>query len=173
VVRRFFRDSAIYVLPAAVSSGMSFFLFPFYAHRFTPREYGAFDLLMLVGVVVGWTVALEIYQGVGRYVAGEKDQTRSRSYASTALWFSIGAYGAFAAVAELFASPISHLLLGAGISVSLFRVAVPGVRSRRRESLHLPARSAGQERSEVSALVARCFLVSQSTPDHRMPRRIR
>jgi O-antigen/teichoic acid export membrane protein len=124
MVRRFFRDSAIYVLPYALSSGISFFLFPFYAHYFTPRQYGVFDLLMLGSMLVGWTVALEIYQGVGRYVAGEKDPVKARSYASSALWFALGAYVAFAAVAEAFAPQISHVVLGAHVEVNLLRVGV-------------------------------------------------
>ncbi len=123
MVRRFFRDSAIYALPAALSSGISFFLFPFYAHHFTASQYGAFDLLILTGTLVGWTVALEIYQAVGRYTGGEPDVARVRSYASTALWFATGAYAAFAIVVELFATPISHILLGTGVKVSLLRVA--------------------------------------------------
>lgn len=124
MVRRFFRDSAIYFVPAVVSSGISFFLFPFYAHHFTPRQYGAFDLLTLTGMLVGWTVALEIYQGVGRYVAGETDTARATGYASTALWFAVGAYAVFALVVELFAEPVARVLLGAGASVSLLRIAV-------------------------------------------------
>ncbi len=125
MVRRFFRDSAIYTLPVAISSGMSFILFPFYAHHFSPREYGAYDLLTLTGILVGWTVALEIYQAVGRFVAGEKDVERARSYASTALWFATGAYTVFAVLVELFAVPASHLLLGKSVSPVLLRVAVP------------------------------------------------
>lgn len=124
MVRRFFRDSAIYVIPAALSSGMSFFMFPLYAHYFTPRQYGVLDLLMLTGMLVGWTVALEIYQAVGRYVAGERDVAVASSYASTALWFATGAYAAFAVAVELFATPISKILLGPGVTVSILRVSV-------------------------------------------------
>jgi O-antigen/teichoic acid export membrane protein len=87
MVRRFFRDSAIYIVPTILSTGMSFVMFPFYAHHFSPRQYGVFDLLTLTAMLVGWTVALEIYQGVGVYVSGEKDPRRVRGYASTALWF--------------------------------------------------------------------------------------
>ncbi len=125
MVRRFCRDSAIYAIPVALSSGISFLMFPFYAHRFTPREYGAYDLLTLTGILVGWTVALEIYQGLGRFVADEKDMERVRRYASTALWFAIGVYAAFLVLVELFADPASHLLLGKGVSVVLLRVAAP------------------------------------------------
>ena len=125
MVRRFFRDSAIYVVPTILSSGMSFIMFPFYAHHFDPRQYGVFDLLTLTAMLVGWTVALEIYQGVGVYVGGEKDQRRTRQYASTALWFSVAAYAAFGLLAEVFSSPLSHVLLGADVNVELLRVAVP------------------------------------------------
>lgn len=124
MVRRFFRDSAVYIVPFMLSTGMSFVMFPFYAHYFSPRQYGIFDLLTLTAMLVGWTVALEIYQGVGVYVGGEKDARRVRAYASTALWFAVVAYAAFAVLAELFASPISHLLLGRGVSISLFRVSI-------------------------------------------------
>ncbi len=124
MVRRFFRDTAIYVFPAALSSGMSFVLFPFYAHLFTPHEYGAYDLLTLTGLLVGWTVALEIYQAVGRFVSGEQDLEQARSYASTGLWFAILAYSAFALAIESFATPASRALLGNHVSVSLLRVAV-------------------------------------------------
>jgi O-antigen/teichoic acid export membrane protein len=125
MVRRFFRDSAIYVVPTILSSGMSFVMFPFYAHHFDPTQYGVFDLLTLTAMLVGWTVALEIYQGLGVYVGGEKNQRRVRQYASTALWFSVGAYALFGLLAELFVSPLSHALLGPGVELSLLRVAVP------------------------------------------------
>ncbi len=104
---------------------MSFVMFPFYAHHFDPRQYGMFDLLTLTAMLVGWTVALEIYQGVGVYVGGEKDPRRAREYASTALWFSVAAYAAFGLLGEVFSAPLSHTLLGPDVNVSLLRVAVP------------------------------------------------
>lgn len=105
MTRRFFRDSAIYAIPAVLTNGISFFLFPFYAHRFTRHEYGVFDLLTLANMLVGWTVAFEIYQGVGRFTVGEADRARVRAYASTGMWFAIGAYGLFAVVSEALATP--------------------------------------------------------------------
>ncbi len=103
---------------------MSLITFPLYAHHFTPREYGLLDLLTLAGMIVGWTVALEIYQAVGRLLADERDPIRRKAYTSTALWFSAGAYLAFAVVAEVFSAPISHVLLGPDVRLTLFRVAV-------------------------------------------------
>jgi O-antigen/teichoic acid export membrane protein len=123
MVRRFFRDSAVYVLPAALSSGVSFLLFPLYAHRFTPQQYGYLDLLLLTGTLIGFTVALEMYQAVGRYVTGETDERLRKSYASTGLFITVATYSLFAVVFELLAAPITRLLLGSHASPDLLRVA--------------------------------------------------
>ena len=89
MVKAFFRDSLIYLIPAGLTQGLGFVTFPLYAHHFTPRQYGVLDLLIIAGMLVGWTVALEIYQGVGRFVAGEQDLELARSYSSTGLWFAV------------------------------------------------------------------------------------
>jgi O-antigen/teichoic acid export membrane protein len=123
MVRRFFRESAVYVLPAALSSGVSFLLFPLYAHRFTPLQYGYLDLLLLTGTLVGFTVALEMYQAVGRYVTGETDEPLRKGYASTGLFVTIAMYLLFACVAESLAVPITHVLLGTQAPPSLWRLA--------------------------------------------------
>jgi len=123
MVRRFFRDSAVYVLPAALSSGVSFFLFPLYAHRFTPQQYGDLDLLLLTGTLIGFTVALEVYQAVGRYVTGESDERLRTGYASTGLFITVAMYSLFTMVFELLATPITHVLLGSHTSPGLLRVA--------------------------------------------------
>jgi O-antigen/teichoic acid export membrane protein len=113
----------IYIVPTVVANAMAFVLFPFYARHFSPRQYGILDLLSLAFWLVGWSVALQIDQGAGRYIAGEKDHEVVRSYASTALWFAISCYLTFAVVVQVFAVPISHLLLGPHVSVTLTRIA--------------------------------------------------
>jgi O-antigen/teichoic acid export membrane protein len=123
MVRRFFRDSGIYVLPAALSSGVSFLLFPLYAHHFTPRQYGYLDLLLLTGTLIGFTVALEVYQAVGRYVTGESNESLRKDYASTGLVITVAMYSLFAVVFELLAAPITRVLLGSHASPALLRVA--------------------------------------------------
>src|SRR5437016_2823365 len=103
---------------------MSFFTFPLFAHHFKPSQYGMLDLLTLAGMLVGWTVAVEIYQAVGRFVAGERDAQKARLYSSTALWFSAGAYVAFALIVVAAAQPIAHAFLGGTTHTGLLRVAV-------------------------------------------------
>ena len=123
MVRRFFRDSAIYAMPAALSRGISFLLFPLFAHYFTPHDYGTLDILITVGSLVAVTVGLEISQGVGRYVAGLKEGEEHRAYASTALLFTIAAYSLFLLGVQLLAGPITDLVLGPHADPVLTRVA--------------------------------------------------
>jgi O-antigen/teichoic acid export membrane protein len=123
MVRRFFRDSAVYALPAALSRGISFLLFPLFAHHFSPTDYGVLDIVLLLGSLASVTVALEVSQGLGRYIAGEDDEGVRRDYASTALWFTVGAYTAFILAVEAAAVPITHLVLGPDVQPGLLRVA--------------------------------------------------
>jgi O-antigen/teichoic acid export membrane protein len=124
VVRRFFRDSAIYFLPTALSTGTSFVTFPLFAHHFAPHSYGILDLLSFASMLAILTVALEIYQGVGRYVSGETNIEVARAYSSTALWWTIACYIVFASITIPFAAPISSVLLGSSALAPLLRIAV-------------------------------------------------
>jgi O-antigen/teichoic acid export membrane protein len=124
VVRRFFRDSALYAVPAAVSAGASFLTFPLFAHHFAPRAYGTLDLLAFTSTLVVMVGALEIYQGVGRYTSGERDAKVVRRYASTAMWWALACYSSFAVVCLVLAQPISAALLSSPSSASVVRVAV-------------------------------------------------
>src|SRR5919198_1765954 len=123
MVCRFLRDSAVYALPAALSRAISFLLFPLFSHHFSPTDYGVLDIVLLIGSLAAVTVALEISQGLGRYVAAERDSDVRREYASTALLFTIAAYTALVLVVEGAAGPITDVVLGSDVSPGLMRVA--------------------------------------------------
>jgi O-antigen/teichoic acid export membrane protein len=123
VVRRFFRDSLVYAIPGAVATGTSIITFPLFAHHFKPGEYGVLDIITFTGTLAVLIVALEIYQGVGRFTSGEKDVGLVRRYASTALWWTIGCYLCFAVIGLVLASPIAGALLENRDYAGLVRVA--------------------------------------------------
>jgi O-antigen/teichoic acid export membrane protein len=123
VVRRFFRDSLIYAIPGAVSTGTAIVTFPLFAHHFQPGAYGVLDIITFTGTLAVLIVALEIYQGVGRYTSGEKDGGLVRRYASTALWWAIGCYLSFGVVGLLLARPIAGVLLESQRYAGIVRVA--------------------------------------------------
>ncbi len=123
MMRRFFADSAVYAVAALLGQGIGLLLFPFLAHRFSPREYGILDILTLVAIVTSLTVALEVNQGLGRHFVDASEQDRV-SYASTALLFTVGAYTMFAAISLPLAVPLTHVLLARGVDPWITRVAI-------------------------------------------------
>jgi O-antigen/teichoic acid export membrane protein len=111
-VRSFFQHGAIYALGGVLSQGISFVLFPFFAHVFAPHDYGIIDLIALSMTLVNLTLALEISQGLVRHFVDSTDLAERRGYASTALIFSAAVYTAALVAALIAIRPLSALLLG-------------------------------------------------------------
>jgi len=120
---RFFKDSSIYAVAGTISQGIAFLLFPFFAHVFRPREYGALDILILVGILVNLTVALEISQGLGRYLNDAGDAEERKTYTSSALLFTLACFSVFTVTVLALAAPLSQALLGRGFGPGLVRLA--------------------------------------------------
>lgn len=127
MLRRFLKDSAIYATAGLLSQGIAFVMFPFFAHVLKPHEYGAIDILGLLTTLVYLTVALEINQGLGRYVADLDDPRERSGYASTALIYSAISYTVFAALALGFAPTLTKTVLGADVNVWIMRVGIVGM----------------------------------------------
>lgn len=124
VVRRLFRDSAIYAGAGLFSQGMALVLFPFLAHTLRPRDYGVIDIVGVLTMLALLTVALEINQGLGRMVAKTRDQAAWVAYASTALIWSVASYTALVVVGLALARPLTHVLLGEHVDVWVTRAAL-------------------------------------------------
>ncbi len=120
---RFFKDSSIYAIAGTISQGIAFLLFPFFAHVFHPREYGALDILALVGILVNLTVALEISQGLGRYLNEAEEGEERRSYTSSATLFTLGCFSVFTVTVLALATPLTRAILGRGFGPGLLRLA--------------------------------------------------
>ena len=124
MVKAFFRDSAIYVIPTILSRGLALFLIPLYTRVLSPADYGALDLLTVFGNLVNLTIALEVSQGVARFYGIERATQRKAGYASTALWFTVVTYITFLVVALIYGSELSALIMGkAGLEL-YFRIGV-------------------------------------------------
>jgi len=124
MIRRFFRDSAIYTLPSILSYGISFFLIPLYTRILTPSDYGALDMITVFGSLIALTVALEVSQGVARFYLDEKTDEGKKALASTALWFTLVAFTVFLVAALAFAPELSLLVIGAPGLDDVFRFGV-------------------------------------------------
>jgi O-antigen/teichoic acid export membrane protein len=127
LLKRFLRDSAIYVIPTVLSRGLSVILVPLYTRVLSPADYGTLDMLVVFGSLVNLSVALEVSQGVARFYAAEQDADRRVRYASTSFWFTVMMYSGFLAVALAFAEPTSALVIGQPGLDFYFRLGVVGI----------------------------------------------
>jgi O-antigen/teichoic acid export membrane protein len=124
MLKALLKDSVLYTLPSIVSSGISLFLVPVYTRILSPADYGAFDLILLMGTFVNLTVACQIWHGVARYYSEEEDPERRVGFASTSFWFTLPCYTTFLVVMLVFSGPMSHLLLkGKGLE-GIFRIGM-------------------------------------------------
>ena len=122
MIRRFFRDSAIYTIPSILSYGISFFLIPLYTRVLTPTDYGALDMITVFGSLIALTVALEVSQAVARFYQDERTTEGKKVLASTALWFTILMFTAFLIMALAFAPELSLIVIGAPGFDDVFRL---------------------------------------------------
>lgn len=127
MLRAFFRDSLLYSAAGLLSRGISVLLVPLYTRVLSPADYGALDMLMAFGALVNLTVALEVTQGVARYYPEASTPEEKGRIASTALWFTLGAFSLFLAVGAYFAPGLGTLLLDSPERASLVRLSVAGI----------------------------------------------
>jgi O-antigen/teichoic acid export membrane protein len=123
-VRSFFRHGATYAFAGMLSQGIAFLLFPFFAHVFSPRDYGIIDLIGLAMNLVNLTVALEISQGLGRFFPESTEIDDREGYASTAFIFTVIAYTVSLATCLVFIRPLTTLVLGSDVDTSITTVAL-------------------------------------------------
>ena len=110
MLRDFARDTALYGAATLLVRGISLLLLPFYTRVLSPTDYGVVDLATVFMSLVLLTVALEVSQGVARLFPDADDHAERVGYASTALWFSIGAYALFVAIALPLAPELSRIV---------------------------------------------------------------
>lgn len=124
MLRDFVRDTAIYGAASLLVRGVSLLLLPFYTRVLAPADYGLVDLATVFTTLVLLTVALEISQGVARLFSEARDRDAQVAYASTALWFSIGAYALFVLVAFPLAPHVAAIAFESPERADLARIVI-------------------------------------------------
>ena len=123
MLKDFIKDSLVYGAGAVFTRSVSLLLVPLLTRTLAPNDYGATDILTLVGSLVALSVALEISQAVPRFFADADTEEARVAYASSALWFTVAVYTLVCTAAILGSRSIVSLLLTPGY-VSLFQSAV-------------------------------------------------
>ncbi|HFG1781780.1 TPA: oligosaccharide flippase family protein [Vibrio cholerae] len=113
MIKTFFRDSLIYTLSNLFTRGIGFLLLPVYTRLISKYEYGLFDYLTTLGLLLGVIVTLEITQAIYRYMPDYKDnESRQATIASTGLWFTAGMYITLCVLSFVFCEFLARTLLG-------------------------------------------------------------
>jgi len=124
MLRRFFRDSAIYAASTLVSRGINLLLIPVYTRFLTAKDLGIVELVTVAGSVISIVLALEISQAVARYQSLASDPSERVAYVSTAFWFTAAVFGLFSVVALGLAQSLSPSLFGLGFTPTLLSLMV-------------------------------------------------
>lgn len=127
MIRTLARDTVIYGSAAILSRGLSLVVLPIYTRILSPTEYGALDMIMVVGSFALLIVALEITQALARFYADAEGEAAKRRMASTALWFTAAAYAVAGALAFAAAEPLAAWVLGDAAMASILRVGLAGI----------------------------------------------
>ncbi len=124
MIKKVFRDSAVYTVATVLSRGISLVLLPLYTHSLSPNDYGSLDLLTVLAALVHLTIALEISQGIARFFPEAETHAERVSYASTALWFTLAIYSVFAALGLIFSRELSTLILDTPSQQGIVQIAL-------------------------------------------------
>lgn len=123
MIRRFLKDSAIYMIPSILNRCISIFLVPLYTRVLSPADYGALDMMMVFMQLVSIIVGCNMFDGVARFYTPERDTAKKKVYASTGLWFFLASLSSVLAVYVIFAGPLSKAVMGKEGFTLLFRLA--------------------------------------------------
>jgi O-antigen/teichoic acid export membrane protein len=124
VLRIVFRQSSVYFATLLLARAINFLALPIYARIFVPAQFANYELITVFAGLIGIVIVLEVSQGVARFWPEARDDEEKRGYASTALWFTVGAYSVFCLLCSFAAGPISSWLLDAADQKGLFRIAL-------------------------------------------------
>lgn len=124
MIKSFVKDALIYTLPTVLSRGIAIFLLPIYTRIASPEELGALDLFLVFGSIVSLTVALEISQGVARFIPEISDVKQRLAYSSTGLYFTLFMYALFFITASAFYVELNHFITGKSEYAPFFQLAL-------------------------------------------------
>jgi O-antigen/teichoic acid export membrane protein len=127
MIRTLARDTLLYGVSAILSRGLSLFVLPIYTRILSPVEYGALDIVMVIGSFATLLVSLEITQALARFYQETEGEAAKRRMASTVLWFTAAAYALAGAGAILAAEPLATWLLGSADMAGILRIGFLGI----------------------------------------------
>jgi len=123
MIKAFFKDSLLYTFANLFTRGIGFVLLPIYTRIISKQEYGLFDYLTTVGLLLGVVVTLEITQAIYRFIPEyKKDPLKQIKLASTGFWFSVGMYSLLCVFCFVFSTQLAEILLDDAMFAELVKI---------------------------------------------------
>lgn len=124
MIRAVIKDSLVYGIASILSRGLSLLVLPIYTRVLTPSDYGALDMIVMLGALANLVVALEVQQGLARFWGEMSSNSAQRRLASTAWWFSISMYILFLISSLLLSEHINSALFGTPHLITALRLGL-------------------------------------------------
>jgi O-antigen/teichoic acid export membrane protein len=122
MIKAFIKDSLLYTLANLFTRGIGFILLPIYTRIISKQEYGLFDYLTTIGLLLGVVVTLEVTQAIFRFIPEYKEEHHKQiKLASTGFWFSLSMYSLLCLFCFIFSSELALTLLDDEIYSNLIK----------------------------------------------------
>lgn len=95
MIQRFFKDVVIYALPMFLARVVGLLLLPIYTRHLGPEDFGFVEFVAAASTILLLVLPLEINQAVGRLLPEADSDSRKYKIFTTALWFTVAAFGCF------------------------------------------------------------------------------
>jgi len=118
------KHGGIYAFGMILSRLAGFIMLPVYTRVLSAADYGVLEILALSADVLAMLAGLGIGMALIRHYYLYDDEESRHGVVSTASLLSLGVFSTVAIVGLVFAEPITEVLLGAGQSVHLVRLAI-------------------------------------------------
>lgn len=111
MLKRFFKDSVLYITASMFTKGIGFLLLPIYLMYLDKEAYGQFDYLSSITLLLAVVICFEISQGVLRFVAdANSTDSDKNNYISVSIYFTLICYFVFLVIVYLLKEKISFFL---------------------------------------------------------------
>ena len=112
MLKQFAKNTLVYGIATLVSRGISLLLVPLYTRWLSPTEYGVLDIALVSTTLASVLMTLEVAQGLARSYIETDDPDEKASFASTALWFTVGGFTLFVLAGLVALRPLTAWLTG-------------------------------------------------------------
>lgn len=124
MIRRFFKEGALYASAQVFSKGIAFLLLPLYTNNLSVSDYGVYDFIYLLAIIAVILVPLEIMQAFARYYQEYTSVADQKVVFSSTFAFTLFSFLLVALLGSVFSRNLSILFFGSASFLPIFRLGL-------------------------------------------------